>query len=128
MASTIIEAPDVLQATQSIPSQALNVCNNAPGWYGTGNCAGGKGAVGGPECDCDAGDQCNTIFNSGGDGAMGALVAGHEEVVVGDGVGESVAEEYGLQANPQKAEKMKKKRKVSRRKCECDSGKKEGKE
>jgi hypothetical protein len=58
---------------------------------------------------------------------MGALVAGHEEVVSGDGVGEGVAEEYGLQANPQKEGKRMKK-KVSRRKCECGSVKKEERE
>ena len=112
MAAIIIEAPDVLQNSQSIPSQALNVCNNAPGWQGTGNCAGGKGLVGGPECDCDAGDKCNTIFNSNEE-AMGALVSGFfSQVVIGDGMNGTSQGTYGLQGNPSK--------KTTRRKCLCN--------
>ena len=68
MAATFIEAPEVLQATQSIPAAGVGLCA-AVGKAASGNCAGQQGAISWAQGT----DQCNTIFNSKA-GSYGALV------------------------------------------------------
>ncbi|PSN75263.1 hypothetical protein BS50DRAFT_36444 [Corynespora cassiicola Philippines] len=68
MAATFIEAPEVLQATQSIPAAGVGLCA-AVGKVASGNCAGQQGAMSWAQGT----DQCNTIFNSKA-GSYGALV------------------------------------------------------
>jgi hypothetical protein len=60
MASTIIEAPDVLQARHRIPDMGMSICQRTGRWS-SGNCAGKDGWI----SDTDAGELCNTVWNVG---------------------------------------------------------------
>jgi len=59
MGSTIIEAPDILQAEHSIPDMGMYLCQRQGRWS-SGNCAGQDGWI----TDAYA-DQCNTVWNVG---------------------------------------------------------------
>ncbi|KAF2637314.1 multicopper oxidase 1 [Massarina eburnea CBS 473.64] len=69
MASTIIEAPDVLQSQQSVPVAAQGICSGV-GQASSGNCAAQSGAI----TAAAASQQCNTIYNVQSSN-MGALVS-----------------------------------------------------
>ncbi|KAF2123245.1 multicopper oxidase-domain-containing protein [Lophiotrema nucula] len=58
MASTFIEAPDVLQKQQFIPAAGTGLCSK-DGQCTTGNCACGQGYI----SASDSQSHCNTIFN-----------------------------------------------------------------
>jgi iron transport multicopper oxidase len=68
MAATIIEAPDVLQQTQSVPAAGAAICKQG-GYQSSGNCNGGQGAI----SASDASSKCNTVYNSNGNN-NGALI------------------------------------------------------
>lgn len=65
MGSTIIEAPDVLQARHTIPDSGMSICQRTGRWS-SGNCAGQDGWL----SDSDA-DSCNTVWNVGDTSASG---------------------------------------------------------
>jgi iron transport multicopper oxidase len=68
MASTIIEAPDLLQKQHPhIPEEGLATCQKS-GKMGAGNCAGGTGEM-------DADKDCNTVWNMGSGPSWGAQLA-----------------------------------------------------
>ncbi|KAF1999257.1 multicopper oxidase [Amniculicola lignicola CBS 123094] len=69
MASTFIEAPSQLQASQSVPAQGAAICVK-DGQCVKGNCACKQGAI----SASDSFYQCNTIFNDDGMN-FGALVS-----------------------------------------------------
>jgi iron transport multicopper oxidase len=66
MASTFIEAPDLIQKHHSIPDGGHSVCEGS-GKGSKGNCAGGEGFISAE----DAESECNTIWTAGGDGNVG---------------------------------------------------------
>jgi iron transport multicopper oxidase len=73
MGSTLIEAPDELQARHSIPDASISVCQKTGRWW-SGNCAGENGWI----SDTEAGDLCNTVWNAGG-ASEEASASGDEE-------------------------------------------------
>jgi iron transport multicopper oxidase len=58
MAATIIEAPDVLQGSQSVSPAAQGLCKNG-NYASSGNCNGGSGAI----TASDAASKCNNVYN-----------------------------------------------------------------
>jgi iron transport multicopper oxidase len=68
MATTIIEAPDVLQGSLSVPAAGQALCSKG-NYKSSGNCNGDSGSI----SASDAASKCNTIFNSAGNN-NGAVV------------------------------------------------------
>jgi iron transport multicopper oxidase len=68
MAATIIEAPDVLQQSQSVPAAGVSLCSKG-NYQSSGNCNGQSGAI----SASDAASKCNNVYNSPGNN-NGALI------------------------------------------------------